>query len=181
MRHLQHDLPGRCDPVGSQRGGLMAANSTKTMIIKNGYLFDPLNAIDGEVKDIFIREGKVVSSLSGPEAKDATVIDARGKTVMPGGVDAHSHVAGTKVNAGRLMRPEDHYKSVRKKTDITHSGSGYTVPSVYKQGYDYAAMGYTTVFEAAMPPLEARHTHEEMRATPILDMGAYMVFGNNWF
>ncbi|HPE51967.1 MAG TPA: formylmethanofuran dehydrogenase subunit A, partial [Methanothrix soehngenii] len=159
----------------------MAANSTKTMIIKNGYLFDPLNAIDGEVKDIFIREGKVVSSLSGHEAKDATVIDARGKTVMPGGVDAHSHVAGTKVNAGRLMRPEDHYKSVRKKTDITHSGSGYTVPSVYKQGYDYAAMGYTTVFEAAMPPLEARHTHEEMRATPILDMGAYMVFGNNWF
>ena len=159
----------------------MAANSTKTMIIKNGYLFDPLNAIDGEVKDIFIREGKVVSSLSGQEAIDATVIDARGKTVMPGGVDAHSHVAGTKVNAGRLMRPEDHYKSVRKKTDITHSGSGYTVPSVYKQGYDYAAMGYTTVFEAAMPPLEARHTHEEMRATPILDMGAYMVFGNNWF
>ncbi|MCK9442271.1 MAG: formylmethanofuran dehydrogenase subunit A, partial [Methanothrix sp.] len=67
------------------------------------------------------------------------------------------------------------------KTALTHSGSGYTVPSVYKQGYDYAAMGYTTVFEAAMPPLEARHTHEEMRSTPILDMGAYMVLGNNWF
>ena len=123
----------------------------------------------------------MVSGLSGPETRDATVIDARGKTVMPGGVDSHSHVAGTKVNTGRLMRPEDHYRSVRKKTDITHSGSGYTVPSVYKQGYDYAAMGYTTVFEAAMPPLEARHTHEEMRSTPILDMGAYMVFGNNWF
>jgi formylmethanofuran dehydrogenase subunit A len=90
-------------------------------------------------------------------------------------------VAGAKVNAGRLMRPEDHYKSVRRKTDITHCGSGYTVPSVYRQGYDYAAMGYTTVFEAAMPPLEARHTHEEMRSTPILDMGAYLVLGNNWF
>ena len=150
-------------------------------IIKNGYVFDPLNGIDGEVKDIFIRDGKVVASLSGAEARDATIIDATGKTVMPGGVDSHSHVAGAKVNAGRLMRPEDHYKSVRAKTDITHSGSGYTVPSVYKQGYDYAAMGYTTVFEAAMPPLEARHTHEEMRSTPILDMGAYMVFGNNWF
>lgn len=150
-------------------------------IIKNGYVFDPLNGIDGEIKDIFIKDGKVVASLSGAEARDATVIDATGKTVMPGGVDSHSHVAGAKVNAGRLMRPEDHYKSVRAKTDITHSGSGYTVPSVYKQGYDYAAMGYTTVFEAAMPPLEARHTHEEMRSTPILDMGAYMVFGNNWF
>jgi len=152
-----------------------------TAIIRNGSVFDPLNGINGDKKDIFIREGKVVPSLSSVEQRDALVIDARGKTVMPGGVDSHSHVAGTKVNAGRLMRPEDHYKSVRTKTAITHSGSGYTVPSVYKQGYDYAAMGYTTVFEAAMPPLEARHTHEEMRATPILDMGAYMVLGNNWF
>jgi formylmethanofuran dehydrogenase subunit A len=152
-----------------------------TTIIKNGYVFDPLNGINGDVKDIFIRDGKVVSSLTSAEERDASVIDASGKTVMPGGVDSHSHVAGAKVNAGRLMRPEDHYKSVRNKTAVTHCGSGYTVPSVYKQGYDYAAMGYTTVFEAAMPPLEARHTHEEMRSTPILDMGAYMVFGNNWF
>ncbi len=121
-----------------------------------------------------------MADLSGAERKAAKVIDAEGKTVMPGGVDSHSHVAGAKVNAGRLMRPEDHYKSVRSKIKITHSGSGYTVPSVYKQGYDYVAMGYTTVFEAAMPPLEARHTHEEMRAIPILDMGAYMVLGNNW-
>ena len=42
-------------------------------------------------------------------------------------------------------------------------------------------MGYTTVFEAAVPPMEARHTHEEMRSTPMLDMGGYLVLGNNWF
>jgi formylmethanofuran dehydrogenase subunit A len=167
--------------AGEKGGGLEMAALTGTAIIRNGSVFDPLNGINGDKKDIFIREGKVVPSLSSAEQKDALVIDARGKTVMPGGVDSHSHVAGTKVNAGRLMRPEDHYKSVRARTALTHSGSGYTVPSVYKQGYDYAAMGYTTVFEAAMPPLEARHTHEEMRATPILDMGAYMVLGNNWF
>lgn len=151
------------------------------MIIKNGRVFDPLNEINGEIKDIFIKDGKVVADLSGADLRDAKVIDASGKTVMPGGVDPHAHVAGAKVNAGRLMRPEDHYKFVRSKTALTHSGSGYTIPSVYKQGYDYAAMGYTTVFEAAMPPLEARHTHEEMRSTPILDMGAYLVLGNNWF
>jgi formylmethanofuran dehydrogenase subunit A len=151
------------------------------MIIRNGSVFDPLNGIDGEIMDIFIREGRVVADLSAAERRDAQLIDAAGKTVMPGGVDSHAHVAGAKVNAGRLMRPEDHYRTVRGKTAITHSGSGYTIPSVYKQGYDYAVMGYTTVFEAAMPPLEARHTHEEMRATPILDMGAYLVLGNNWF
>ncbi len=159
----------------------MSASTAANMIIRNGYVFDPLNGVDGEVKDVFIKDGKVVADLSGLELKDAKIIDASGKTVMPGGVDSHAHVAGAKVNAGRLMRPEDHYKFTRSKTALTHSGSGYTIPSVYKQGYDYVAMGYTTVFEAAMPPLEARHTHEEMRATPILDMGAYLVLGNNWF
>jgi len=152
-----------------------------TVVIKNGYVFDPLNEVNGEMMDIFIKDGKVVEELSGTEMKDAKVIDAHGKTVMPGGVDSHSHVAGAKVNKGRLMRPEDHYRWTREKTDITHGGCGYTVPSVYLQGYEYATMGYTTVFEAAMPPLEARHTHEEMRSTPILDMGAYLVLGNNWF
>jgi len=149
-----------------------------TIAIKNGYVFDPLNEINGEIMDIFIRDGKVVKELSAAEMKTSKLIDASGMTVMPGGVDSHSHVAGAKVNAGRSMRPEDHYKANLKKTALTHSGSGYTVPSVYKQGYDYAAMGYTTVFEAAVPPLEARHTHEEMRSTPLLDMGGYLVLGN---
>ena len=139
-----------------------------TIAIKNGYVFDPLNEINGEIMDIFIRDGKVVKELSAAEMKTSKLIDASGMTVMPGGVDSHSHVAGAKVNAGRSMRPEDHYKANLKKTALTHSGSGYTVPSVYKQGYDYATMGYTTVFEAAVPPLEARHTHEEMRSTPFL-------------
>jgi len=152
-----------------------------TITIKNGYVFDPLNEINGEIMDIFIKDGKVVRELSAAELKNAKVIDASGMTVMPGGVDSHSHVAGAKVNAGRAMRPEDHYKANLQKTPFTHSGSGYTVPSVYKQGYDYAAMGYTTVFEAAIPPLEARHTHEEMHATPLLDMGGYLVLGNNFF
>src|SRR5450759_152834 len=152
-----------------------------TIVIRNGYVFDPLNEIDGEIKDIFIKNGKIVDELKGNSLRDAKVIDARGKTVMPGGVDSHSHVAGAKVNGGRMMCPEDRYKWVTKKTDITHSGSGNTVPSVYVQGYDYAKMGYTTVFEAAIPPMEARHTHEEIRNTPILDMGGYLVLGNNWF
>ena len=156
-------------------------NGNGTIAIKNGYVFDPLNEIDGEVMDVFIKNGKVVRELTDSEMKDAKVIDAKGMTVMPGGVDSHSHIAGAKVNGGRMMRPEDSYKWNRKKTPLTHSGSGYTVPSVYKEGYEYSQMGYTTVFEAAVPPLEARHTHEEMRSIPMLDTGGYLVLGNNWF
>ncbi|MGP8320154.1 MAG: formylmethanofuran dehydrogenase subunit A [Methanosarcinaceae archaeon] len=157
----------------------MAGN--KTLAIKNGYVFDPLNEIDGERMDIFIKNGKVVRDLSGAELKSAKVIDANGMTVMPGGVDSHSHIAGAKVNGGRMMRPEDSYKWNMKKTPLTHSGTGYTVPSVYLEGYQYSQMGYTTVFEAAVPPLEARHTHEEMRSIPMIDTGGYLVLGNNWF
>ncbi|WP_292462682.1 formylmethanofuran dehydrogenase subunit A [Methanolobus sp.] len=154
---------------------------TGTIVIKNGHVFDPLNEIKGDRMDIFIRNGKVVTELSAAELKDAKEIDASGKTVMPGGVDSHSHVAGAKVNVGRMMRPEDHYKFYQKKTPLTHSGCGYSVPSVYLGGYEYSKMGYTTVFEAAVPPMEARHTHEEMRSTPMIDMGGYLVLGNNWF
>nr|QNO43381.1 D-phenylhydantoinase [Methanosarcinales archaeon ANME-2c ERB4] len=156
-------------------------NGNGTIAIKNGYVFDPLNEIDGEMMDVFIKNGKVVRELTDSEMKDAKVIDAKGMTVMPGGVDSHSHIAGAKVNGGRMMRPEDSYKWNRKKTPLTHSGSGYTVPSVYMEGYEYSQMGYTTVFEAAVPPLEARHTHEEMRSIPMIDTGGYLVLGNNWF
>jgi formylmethanofuran dehydrogenase subunit A len=157
----------------------MAGN--KTLAIKNGYVFDPLNEIDGEIMDIFVKDGKVVRELSGAEMKNTKVIDAKGMTVMPGGVDSHSHIAGAKVNGGRMMRPEDSYRWSREKTPLTHSGTGYTVPSVYLEGYQYSQMGYTTAFEAAVPPLEARHTHEEMRSIPMIDTGGYLVLGNNWF
>ncbi|OPY43156.1 MAG: Amidohydrolase family protein [Methanoregulaceae archaeon PtaU1.Bin222] len=41
-------------------------------------------------------------------------------------------------------------------------------------------MGYTTVLEGAMAPLEARHTHEEFTATPHQDMLANTLFDGNW-
>ncbi|MFQ6079615.1 MAG: amidohydrolase family protein, partial [Thermodesulfobacteriota bacterium] len=66
--------------------------------------------------DIFIENGKIVEEASGEK------IDASGLIVMPGGVDIHTHIAGSKVNLGRLLRPEDHRKDVVTRTDITRSG-----------------------------------------------------------
>jgi formylmethanofuran dehydrogenase subunit A len=110
----------------------------------------------------------------------AKVIDAGGRLVMPGGVDAHSHIAGAKVNLGRLMRPEDTRAGVGPRTKITRPTTGYTVPNVYAMGYRYAQMGYTTVFEAAQAIMKARHTHEELEEIPIIDKGALTLFGSNW-
>jgi len=98
----------------------------KALLIKNGFIYDPLNNIDGEKMDIAVQEGKIVD-----KAGNAEVIDASGMVVMPGGVDLHSHIAGAKVNAGRLLRPEDHYKDVEAKTETTRSGVGYSIPSTF--------------------------------------------------
>ena len=101
--------------------------------------------------------------------------------VMPGGIDIHAHIAGPKVNAGRLLRPEDHINNISRKTDHARSGVGRSVPSTYLTGYIYTKMGYTFAMEPAMPPLEARHTHEELIDIPIIDKGAYTLLGSNWF
>jgi len=146
------------------------------ILIKNGYVYDPKNGVNGDVMDIAIRDGKIVDKVS-PTAK---VIDASGKVVMAGGIDIHAHVAGPKINVGRIMRPEDKLGHTKKRTKMTRSGGGFSVPTTYETGYVYSRMGYTHVNEAAMPPLMARHTHEEIRDTPLIDQSAYTLLGNNW-
>ncbi len=147
------------------------------LIIKNGFVFDPINKINGEKMDIAIKGGKIVSKVS----SKAQVIDASGLTVMPGGVDIHTHVAGGEVNTGRIVRPEDHVKDVERKTAMTRSGTGYSIPSTFVTGYRYSRMGYTTIMNPSMAPLEAKHTHEELNDIPLVDKATYPLLGDWWF
>ncbi|MDD4255868.1 MAG: formylmethanofuran dehydrogenase subunit A [Methanofollis sp.] len=146
------------------------------LLVKNAYVIDPINRIDGEVMDIAVRDGRIVEDV-GPKA---TVIDAEGCLTLPGGVDSHTHVCGTKVNFGRYMSPEDMRAGREARRGVKHATSGYSVPTTYANSYRYAVMGYTTLLEGAMAPLEARHTHEEFSATPLQDMMANTLFDGNW-
>ncbi|MGD8544806.1 MAG: formylmethanofuran dehydrogenase subunit A [Candidatus Bathyarchaeota archaeon] len=148
------------------------------LLIKNGFVYDPLNGINGEKMDIAIRNGKIVENVNEPSAKK---IDASQMVVMPGGVDIHSHIAGSEVNAGRLLRPEDHLKDFERKTNKTRSGVGHSIPSTFTTGYRYSRMGYTTVMNPSMPPLEAKHTHEELNDTPMIDKATFPLLGDWWF
>jgi len=148
------------------------------LLIKNAVVYDPTNNIEGEKMDLAIRNGKIVESV---EESNAKVLDAAGMIAMPGGVDLHSHIAGPKVNKGRQLRPEDHLRYVQRKTQVTRSGVGYSIPTTFVTGYWYAGMGYTTVMEPATAPLETRHTHEELNDTPILDKACFPLLGDNWF
>lgn len=143
--------------------------------IAQGRVYDPANGIDGEVRDVCLDGGKVVEDLP----LHAPRLNARGMVVMPGGVDIHSHLAGPAVNAARKLTPEEHRADVLDRTAITRSGTGGTVPSTFTTGYRYALLGYTTVVDAATPPLAARHTLAELRDTPIVDAAFLVLMGNN--
>jgi len=54
-----------------------------------------------------------------------------------------------------------------------------SVPSTFAAAYHYAAMGYTSAFDAAVSPLLARQAHRELDDMPCLDKGFYTLVGNN--
>lgn len=146
-----------------------------TLRIAGGRVYDPANEVAGEVRDVCLSDGRVVDDVD----ERAPRIDARGMVVMPGGVDIHAHIAGPTVNAARRLAPEEHRGDPVDRTAILRSGSGGTVPSTFVTGYRYALLGYTTVVEAATPPLAARHVLSELRDTPMIDALFLVLLGNN--
>jgi formylmethanofuran dehydrogenase subunit A len=143
--------------------------------ITGGRVHDPANAVDGEIRDVCIEGGKVVSEV-GPEARR---IDARGMVVMPGGVDIHAHIAGPKVNAARKLTPDERRDDPLERTEQLRSGTGGLVPSTFATGYRYSLLGYTSAMEAAAPPLAARQVLSELRDTPMIDKAFLILMGNN--
>jgi formylmethanofuran dehydrogenase subunit A len=100
--------------------------------------------------------------------------------VFPGGVDVHTHVAGGALNFARGLIPEQHRQATAVVRDrIRRAGMGGATPTTFATGYLYAGMGWTTVNEAAVPILSAKHTHEELRDTPIVDKTCLVLMANN--
>lgn len=153
-----------------------------TICLRGGRVHDPQNGVDGVVADVWIRDGRIIAAPDDLQAKADRTIDVTGMVVMPGGIDLHCHIAGPKVNAARKMLPEDRRRSRPfYRTDRFRSGTIGSVPSTFATGYLYAGLGYTTAFDAAIPPLAARHVHEEFHDTPLLDKGFFALIGNNHF
>jgi formylmethanofuran dehydrogenase subunit A len=150
--------------------------------ITGGQVYDPRNGVRGAVCDIWITDGRVVDAPTDASVRPDRTIDASGMVVMPGGVDMHCHIAGPKVTKAREMLPRNR-RGARpiRRTSLTRSGTTGAVPSSFATGYLYAGLGYTTAFDAAIPPLAARHAHEELQDTPLIDKGFYVLMGNNHY
>ncbi len=71
--------------------------------LTGGRVYDPANSINNEVKDIYILDGRIVSAPS--DGQFDKEIDVRGKVIMAGAIDMHTHIGGGKVNIARTMLP----------------------------------------------------------------------------
>ncbi len=148
--------------------------------LAGGTVYDPVHGINAEKRDIYIKDG-CITRKPDPGEKIQKTYDLKGKVVMAGAIDIHTHIGGGKVNIARMMLPEDHQKDPVKKTSITRAGCGHAAPSTMTTGYRYAEMGYTSCFEPAMQPINARQAHMEMADTPMVDKGAYAMLGSDDF
>lgn len=150
------------------------------MLIKltGGTVYDPASGIDGKVQTLYVQDGRFIK----PPAADVKIdkeYDLKGKVVMSGAIDMHTHIGGGKGNIARMLIPEDHRHDPVHRSDITRSGCGHAMPSSFTTGYRYAEMGYTAGFEPAILPINARQAHMEMGDIPILDKGGYVMLGSD--
>ena len=152
-----------------------------TLKLRGGRVIDPANGVDGEQRDLVLRDGRIVTLASGEAATEE--IDISGCIVMAGGIDMHTHIGGGKVNLARLLMPEMQRAGPNPialpNNPLELASCSGCAPGTLATGYRYVEMGYTAAFEPAMMACNARHTHMEMGDTPILDHGAYVMLGND--
>ncbi len=89
-------------------------------IIKGGRLLDCVGASPLENASIIVEGGtiKEVCQSEVPTPRDATVINAGGKTVMPGLIDAHDHLAVTTNDMGAMFFDPPLYTALRLKAQL---------------------------------------------------------------
>ena len=145
--------------------------------LKGGKVYDPAHGINGEICDIFIRDGRIVAPPGNEQAIQE--YDLSCKVVMAGAIDMHTHIGGGKVTIARNLLPEDHRGDPVERQGLMRAGCGHAAPSTLTTGYRYAEMGYTAGFEPAVLPINARQAHHEMADVPLLDVGGYVMLGSD--
>ena len=131
-------------------------------LLKSGNVYDPQNKIFNVKKDIYIEDGQIIDKKS-ITSKIDKVIDCNNKIVMPGAIDMHTHIGGGKVNIARLMLEEFHTEQ-----NPNFDSTAIIAPSTIKTGLKYIEMGYTSCFEPALLPANARQAHAEMSDIPFI-------------
>jgi formylmethanofuran dehydrogenase subunit A len=136
--------------------------------LTGGRVIDPANDRDG-LGDVWFEDGFIIAPLQPDRQPDASY-DVTGAVVLAGGIDIHSHIAGTNVNTARLLL-----------SDLRADDSFTSTPVTNEIGRLYIQMGFTTVVEPAISPHVATQAHLELASIPFIDTAILTVLGNEDF
>ncbi|WP_405372852.1 MULTISPECIES: amidohydrolase family protein [unclassified Microbacterium] len=144
-------------------------------LISGGTVIDVLAGTAASNQDILVEGRRIVAIGEKLHAPDATVIDARGKIVVPGFVDTHRHLWQTALRSsatdvdlmGYLQRVLGRFGS---QFSATHVGTATLAGAL-----ECVDSGVTTVLDYS----HALHTtnHTDAAIDALLDSGARAVFG----
>ena len=81
---------------------VFAQAATYDLIIRGGRVIDPSLRIDA-IRDVAIAQGRIAAVEASIAGGAADTIDARGKLVVPGLIDIHTHTARTKEGPGLVL------------------------------------------------------------------------------
>lgn len=138
-----------------------AQQNTPTILFRNARVFDGTRTIERE--DVLVRGGTIVAlgrSLAAPTG--ATIVDATGKTLLPGFIDSHTHAFGsaledalifgvtteldmfTDAGYARQMRAEQAAGKAGARADLYSAGTLVTAPKGHGTEYGMVIPTITT-------------------------------------
>ena len=142
---------------------------TRYLHITGGSVYDPVNGIDGVVRDVCAIDGRVVASLPANVTRNTVEhVDADGCFVMAGGVEIHTHIASPRITG-----------LGSSSTGIDDDQRDCLVMSPLKASRAYATLGYTTVIEAAVGINEITAVEAAIGEMSNLDVGFLLELGND--
>jgi formylmethanofuran dehydrogenase subunit A len=118
--------------------------SPGTIRIKGARAYDPSQEWRGEIRDLFVKEGRISEPFEDPEQ----TIDAGGRLLLAGGIDPHCQLAVHGQSLTRLL---------------------LDTPSAEEIGRAYARMGYVHVHQPFTTLLTARLVRHALNLIPFVD------------
>src|SRR5690349_22040807 len=86
------------EKISRVSGAFAASTPEYDLVVKGGHVIDPSRGLSA-VRDIGIVKGHIASVRADLEGASVETIDARGKLVVPGLIDIHTHFTRVKDGA----------------------------------------------------------------------------------
>src|SRR4051812_50156485 len=103
------------------------------MRLAGGRLYDPVNRLDGAIRDLYVDRGRIVAEPAAGARIDAEY-DVHGRVIMAGALDLHTHIGGGEGENARGKRSPDPRRKPLLRAGQIGSGGGPAGPPAIPGG-----------------------------------------------